>query len=174
MIIIKLTGLPTPLAMQCAPAGDIFYMNIKPFFSYEQQIEELQRKGIILNHDECLDFLKDVNYYRLSAYLLSFTIQRQGGTTWIQSDKENIWVWQQAQIIGHTSHREYWDKVQVTAGVSVFGKIWGWRISWFFMTPSKKEFGAFFGNGSEYIFVSVLLTARKSMLSSAVKAIPQG
>ena len=38
------------------------------------------------------------------------------------------------------------------------------------MTPSKKEFGAFFGNGSEYIFVSVLLTARKSMLSSAVKA----
>lgn len=58
--------------MQCAPAGDIFYMNIKPFFSYEQQIEELQRKGIILNHDECLDFLKDVNYYRLSAYLLPY------------------------------------------------------------------------------------------------------
>ena len=58
--------------MQCAPEGDIFYMNIKPFFSYEQQIEELQRKGIILDHDECLDFLKDVNYYRLSAYLLPY------------------------------------------------------------------------------------------------------
>ena len=47
-------------------------MNIKPFFSYEQQIEELQRKVIILNHDECLDFLKDVNYYRFSAYLLPY------------------------------------------------------------------------------------------------------
>ena len=25
-----------------------------------------------MDHDECLDFLKDVNYYRLSAYLLPY------------------------------------------------------------------------------------------------------
>ena len=53
-------------------------MNIKPFFSYEQQIEELQRKVIILNHDECLDFLKDVNYYRFSAYLLPYKGKTSG------------------------------------------------------------------------------------------------
>lgn len=47
-------------------------MELKPFFSYEQQIEELQNKGIIINHDEALIFLQDVNYYRLSAFFLPY------------------------------------------------------------------------------------------------------
>lgn len=47
-------------------------MDVKPFFSYEQQIEELQHKGIILDYIDCLNFLKKVNYYRFSAYLLPY------------------------------------------------------------------------------------------------------
>ena len=43
-------------------------MTLKPFFSYEQQIEELRNKGIVIDHDEGLRFLQDVNYYRLLAF----------------------------------------------------------------------------------------------------------
>lgn len=47
-------------------------MELKPFFSYDQQIDELRRKGIIIDSDECLRFLHDVNYYRLSAFFLPY------------------------------------------------------------------------------------------------------
>ena len=47
-------------------------MDTKPFYSYDNQIEGLKNKGIIVEYDECLKFLKDVNYYRFSAYLLPY------------------------------------------------------------------------------------------------------
>ena len=47
-------------------------MGLKPFFSYEQQVGELRKKGIIIDCDECLRFLQDVNYYRLSAFFLPY------------------------------------------------------------------------------------------------------
>ena len=53
-------------------------MELKPFFSYEQQITELRNKGIIINHDECLRFLQDVNYYRLSAFFLPYEGELSG------------------------------------------------------------------------------------------------
>ena len=53
-------------------------MKLKPFFSYDQQIEELRRKGIDLSHDECIKFLENVNYYRFSAYLLPYKGKLQG------------------------------------------------------------------------------------------------
>ena len=54
-------------------------MELKPFFSYEQQIAELRNKGIIINHDECLRFLQDVNYYnRLSAFFLPYESNLRG------------------------------------------------------------------------------------------------
>ena len=69
-LILNQQDSPHLLPTQCAPARDIFYMELKPFFSYEKQIAELRNKGIIINHDECLRFLQDVNYYRLSAFCL--------------------------------------------------------------------------------------------------------
>ncbi len=47
-------------------------MDLKPFYSYNKQIEELKNKGLAVDYDECLEFLKDVNYYRFSAYLLPY------------------------------------------------------------------------------------------------------
>ena len=46
-------------------------MQLKPFFSYEQQLEALKGKGIIMYDPMALEFLEGVNYYyRFSAYLL--------------------------------------------------------------------------------------------------------
>lgn len=47
-------------------------MKLKPFFTYEQQLEALKIKGIIIDEDNSLSFLESVNYYRLSAFLLPF------------------------------------------------------------------------------------------------------
>ena len=47
-------------------------MQLKPFFSYEQQLKALQEKGIIIDDPIALEFLKSVNYYRFSAYFLPF------------------------------------------------------------------------------------------------------
>ena len=49
-----------------------FIMQLKPFFSYELQIEALKGKGIIIDDPMALSFLESVNYYRLSAYILPF------------------------------------------------------------------------------------------------------
>ncbi len=48
-------------------------MQLKPFFFYEQQVELLKNKGVVIEDEEaCIAFLKRVNYYRLSAYFLPF------------------------------------------------------------------------------------------------------
>ena len=53
-------------------------MALKLFFSYEQQIEELRNKGIIIDYDEGLRFLQNVNYYRLSAFFLPYKSNLKG------------------------------------------------------------------------------------------------
>ena len=41
--------------------------------TYEEQVEIIKRKGFIVDDDEtCESFLKQANYYRLSAYFLPF------------------------------------------------------------------------------------------------------
>ena len=47
-------------------------MHLKPFFSYEQQLESLKEKGIFIDDPVALGFLKSVNYYRFSAFILPF------------------------------------------------------------------------------------------------------
>lgn len=48
-------------------------MNLKDPTSFQKQVEKLREKNIIIdNCDECLEFLRRVNYYRLSAYYLPF------------------------------------------------------------------------------------------------------
>ena len=45
------------------------YQIIKQPKTYEQQVELIKEKGFIVNNDtECISFLKQANYYRLSAY----------------------------------------------------------------------------------------------------------
>ena len=46
---------------------------IKQPKTYDQQLEIIKLKGFVVNNDtECIEFLKQVNYYRLSAYFLPF------------------------------------------------------------------------------------------------------
>ncbi|MCF0262082.1 MAG: Abi family protein [Sphaerochaetaceae bacterium] len=45
---------------------------VKPVTTYADQINILKGRGLILNDQECLEFLKRVNYYKLTAYLLPF------------------------------------------------------------------------------------------------------
>lgn len=41
--------------------------------TYEEQVEIIKKKGFIVDDDKvCKDFLKQANYYRLSAYFLPF------------------------------------------------------------------------------------------------------
>ena len=41
--------------------------------TYEEQVEIIKEKGFIVDDDKvCKDFLKQANYYRLSAYFLPF------------------------------------------------------------------------------------------------------
>lgn len=48
-------------------------MKVKPAATFEQQVESLTSKGIIIaNRSTCCDFFRCVNYYRFSAYLLPF------------------------------------------------------------------------------------------------------
>lgn len=51
-------------------------MELKPPLTYEQQVDRLADKGFIIhNKSAVVNFLKDVNYYRFSAYLLPFKIK---------------------------------------------------------------------------------------------------
>lgn len=48
-------------------------MNLKPQTTFQKQVELLKEKGIIVtDSDKCISFLKQVNYYRFSAYYLPF------------------------------------------------------------------------------------------------------
>ncbi len=52
---------------------------IKQPKTYDQQLEIIKLKGFVVNNDtECIEFLKQVNYYRLSAYFLPF--RKKDGT----------------------------------------------------------------------------------------------
>lgn len=47
--------------------------------TYEQQVEIINSKGFVVNNDtECIEFLEQTNYYRLSAYFLPF--RKKDGT----------------------------------------------------------------------------------------------
>lgn len=46
---------------------------VKPFATYQEQIEKLKSKGCIIDdEDTCLKILENINYYRFTAYLLPF------------------------------------------------------------------------------------------------------
>jgi abortive infection bacteriophage resistance protein len=60
-------------------------MNLKPATTIEQQIAILQNRGCVVTDEaEAADFLRKVNYYRLTAYLLPFQASKDSyrpGTT---------------------------------------------------------------------------------------------
>lgn len=57
----------------CPMGGRFFMTNIKKPTTIKQQLELLQSRGCIINDkDFCIEQLKLVNYYRLSAYFLPF------------------------------------------------------------------------------------------------------
>ena len=48
-------------------------MELKPAKTFEEQVQSLIDKNInVDNFDDCINFLKKVNYYRFSAYYLPF------------------------------------------------------------------------------------------------------
>lgn len=48
-------------------------MDIKPPFTYEQQLEKLKSRGCLINDDaKAVQIFTEINYYRLSAYFLPF------------------------------------------------------------------------------------------------------
>ena len=52
---------------------------IKQPKTYDQQVEIIRSKGFVINNDtECIEFLEQANYYRLSAYFLPF--RKKDGT----------------------------------------------------------------------------------------------
>lgn len=54
-------------------------MEIKQAKTYEEQVAIIEGKGFIIEDKEaCVDFLKEANYYRLSAYFLPF--RKKDGT----------------------------------------------------------------------------------------------
>ncbi len=47
----------------------------KPFFSFDQQLDQLQARGLLIsNRREALEFLRRVNYFRLQAYWYQFEV----------------------------------------------------------------------------------------------------
>jgi len=62
------------LYLLCVPRGDVFMeVLMKNPFTYEKQLAALKSKGLkVENDDKCLKFLRSVNYYWFSAYLLPF------------------------------------------------------------------------------------------------------
>ncbi|MCK4752702.1 MAG: Abi family protein [Planctomycetes bacterium] len=59
----------------------------KPPLTFEQQIELLKSRGLIINNDsEAIEILENINYYRLSAYFLPFQSSKDKfneGTTFV-------------------------------------------------------------------------------------------
>ena len=50
-------------------------MQIKEPTTYEEQIDRIKEKGFLISAQEkskCIQFLQQVNYYRVSAYFLPF------------------------------------------------------------------------------------------------------
>lgn len=46
---------------------------LKPFLTFEEQIQKLAGRGIVINnYDTARDFLSKVNYYKFSGYTLFF------------------------------------------------------------------------------------------------------
>ena len=79
MHILLLTGPPTPLMKMMCPMGghfftkDLLLMEVKKPKTYEEQVSIIENKGfIVANRTECINFLHQANYYRLSAYFLPF------------------------------------------------------------------------------------------------------
>ena len=49
---------------------------MKKPMTFKQQLDILLNRGLIIeNTNECLDILRSINYYRLSAYLLPFKLK---------------------------------------------------------------------------------------------------
>ena len=55
-------------------AGTLFFGGImKEPTTFDEQLQLLKTRGLVIdNEDMCLEFLRSVNYYRISAYLLPF------------------------------------------------------------------------------------------------------
>lgn len=53
--------------------GHIFFMQQKQPLTYEKQLDLIKKRGCVVEDDVfALQLLKDINYYRLSAYFLQF------------------------------------------------------------------------------------------------------
>lgn len=64
-------------SLQCVPAGGILYTReaymVKNPTSYKEQVEILKSRNIIISDEEfCIDVLSQLNYYRLTSYMLPF------------------------------------------------------------------------------------------------------
>lgn len=52
---------------------DLLLVEVKKPKTYEEQVSIIESKGfIVANRTECINFLHQANYYRLSAYFLPF------------------------------------------------------------------------------------------------------
>lgn len=66
------------MKMMCPMGGhfftkDLLLMEVKKPKTYEEQVSIIENKGfIVANRTECINFLHQANYYRLSAYFLPF------------------------------------------------------------------------------------------------------
>lgn len=66
---------PTPLASQamCQRGGCFPQTYNKPSKTYQEQVQLLKSRNLIIaDEDQAIEFLKRVNYYRLSAYFIPF------------------------------------------------------------------------------------------------------
>lgn len=80
LYIIIVTGAPTPL--NDVSNGSTFYyggiMQLQTPKTYQQQIQKLKNKNIVITDDSVAqELLQKVNYYRLKGYLLPFVIKGQ-------------------------------------------------------------------------------------------------
>ena len=68
---MKKSEAPAPL-IEVANGGSFFGegdMQVKKPTTYSEQAELLTRKGLLVdNEEDCIEFLKRVNYYRISGY----------------------------------------------------------------------------------------------------------
>lgn len=79
MVSFTTIGPPAPL-IEVAQGGHFWraMVSVKMPFTYQDQIEAIKQKGCNVEDDDfCLEVLKNIGYYRLSAYFLPFKKDQQ-------------------------------------------------------------------------------------------------
>lgn len=70
----------------------------KPWLSIEEQVDFLMGKGMICDRDVLAKRLREVGYYRLSAYWFPFKVPAEGGRTAFREGTEFSHVWRTYQF----------------------------------------------------------------------------